>query len=305
MLDDDQDWHIAVGTNLKSHIRFKHTKEKPFHCYVCSKGFSLKANLNAHMRIHTGEKPYRCDKCATLHCRIFLILKKCIAFNCRALVSNLDIVLQIFMLDDDQDWHVGETVSEEGGQKGNYLKGSRRLLTCSYCPYRTLYATNLQRHTRFKHTKEKPFQCPVCSKRFSMKANLSIHMRIHTGEKPYRCDKCDDDQDWHNIGEAVSEEGGQKGNYLTKSRRLHTCSYCPYRTVNVTNLKYHTMFKHTKEKPFQCSVCSKRFSMKSNLNKHMRIHTGEKPYQCDKCDMRFAQKIHLRYHQQRKKSCGN
>ncbi|KAL7648206.1 UNVERIFIED_CONTAM: hypothetical protein RMT77_000109 [Armadillidium vulgare] len=121
---------------------------------------------------------------------MFLIHKKCIAFNCRALVSNLDIVLQIFMLDNNQDWQIGEAVSERGLQEGNYFKKSRRLLTCSYCPYRTVYGTNLKRHIRFKHTKEKPFQCSVCCKRFSTKTELNIHIRIHTGEKPYQCDKC-------------------------------------------------------------------------------------------------------------------
>ncbi|RXG59711.1 Zinc finger and BTB domain-containing protein 26 [Armadillidium vulgare] len=97
----------------------------------------------------------------------------------------------------------------------------------------------------------------------------------------------------------------QGSNYLKGGRRFLSCSYCPYQTVYGTNLKHHIRFKHTKEKPFPCFVCSKRFSKKTNLNAHMRIHTGEKPYQCDKCDVRFAHKSSLRIHQSRKNSCEN
>ncbi|RXG53715.1 hypothetical protein Avbf_15399 [Armadillidium vulgare] len=82
----------------------------------------------------------------------------------------------ILMLNDDEDWQVDETVREEGeqgreSQGSNFLKGS---------PYRRIHGTTLKSHIRFKHTKEKPFQCPVCSKRFSINAKLIIHMQIHT-----------------------------------------------------------------------------------------------------------------------------
>ncbi|XP_076825842.1 uncharacterized protein LOC143471291 [Clavelina lepadiformis] len=44
---------------LVNHIRV-HTREKPFKCPVCSKGFGRTENLKIHIRTHTGEKPFRC-----------------------------------------------------------------------------------------------------------------------------------------------------------------------------------------------------------------------------------------------------
>ncbi|XP_076825798.1 uncharacterized protein LOC143471264 isoform X2 [Clavelina lepadiformis] len=44
---------------LVNHIRV-HTREKPFACPVCSKGFGRTENLKIHIRTHTGEKPFRC-----------------------------------------------------------------------------------------------------------------------------------------------------------------------------------------------------------------------------------------------------
>ncbi|XP_035211850.1 zinc finger protein 658B-like [Stegodyphus dumicola] len=35
-----------------------------FFCSFCSKGFHFKANLERHLRVHTGEKPFKCETCS-------------------------------------------------------------------------------------------------------------------------------------------------------------------------------------------------------------------------------------------------
>jgi KRAB domain-containing zinc finger protein len=81
----------------------------------------------------------------------------------------------------------------------------------------------------------------------------------------------------------------------TKSR-WYLCTICD---KNVTNLTRHKR-KHTGEKPFACDICSKNFSERSGLAKHMPIHTKEKslekPFACEGCGKGFTTNGHLKKH---------
>ena len=53
---------------------------------------------------------------------------------------------------------------------------------------------------------------------------------------------------------------------------------------------------YTKDKPFQCKTCLKRFSMPSKLKLHEMIHTDERPNQCQVCQKSFREKGKLNTH---------
>ncbi|GFR23900.1 hypothetical protein TNCT_123461 [Trichonephila clavata] len=55
-----------------------------------------------------------------------------------------------------------------------------------------------------------------------------------------------------------------------KPKKKHACSFCSYTTYYPSGIKTH-LLKHTGEKPYQCNICSKRFTRKEYLRNHISM----------------------------------
>lgn len=89
-------------------------------------------------------------------------------------------------------------------------------------------------------------------------------MITHSGEKKYLCQSC---------GFATSHSSVFKSHQRIHTGQTIKCGLpgCHFETVRKHNLVQHQI-THSKEKPHQCEICGKSFSLVKNMRRHMLMH---------------------------------
>ena len=177
-----------------------------------------------------------------------------------------------------------------------HKKGPELKLFCESCSFVTDCESRLKRHMLI-HTKEKPFQCGLCSYRASQKEHVLRHMKTQhdveierrprrsllgakktkprlfslfesPGQPAYRTPQ--------EVQEPSTDKLFEQSDY-SSTDKIFACNHCSMKFSKLINLYKHLFAQHKQVMPetatnFHCVVCDFRTNNKKNLLVHMRKH---------------------------------
>ncbi|XP_070199755.1 zinc finger protein 721-like [Littorina saxatilis] len=207
---------------------------------------------------------------------------------------------------------VAEAIDEPGGSQSDGSK-KRFDFECRVCD--ELFTSELEAYCHVsRHTGSHYLRCFRCGMEFKGKDrtsntnNLEVHLNKHDDVRPYVCEVCaktyqsfrQHKQHMSYVHNYVRGAPAPQDSSLScqecsfratshakltihhwnhKKQRDRTCNICGAILSTQASLKHHKRRRHAKgaddEYTFACELCEKRFQVRKNLMKHLRVHSKE------------------------------
>ncbi|XP_063062045.1 zinc finger protein 184-like [Engraulis encrasicolus] len=156
---------------------------------------------------------------------------------------------------------------------------------CPLCEKRFARPGDLTRHQR-RHTAERNYHCHQCHKRFETAKSFRLHQLIHTGDKAYPCPQC---------GLRFTHPKGVKIHQTQMHKESRTSRFPVAGNITPAETLREQQYSHT-EKPFQCQQSEECFSEVGALTQDQHIHS-DWLYNCLQCGQHFSGVDGLTVHQ--------
>nr|XP_020644825.1 zinc finger X-chromosomal protein [Pogona vitticeps] len=218
------EYRSADSSNLKTHVKTRHSKEMPFKCDICFQIFSDTKELQQHILMHQESKTHQCLHCDHKSSNSSDLKRHIISVHTKDYPHKCDMCDKGFHRPSELKKHVA-------------VHKGKKLHQCRHCDFKIADPFVLSRHILSVHTKDLPFRCKRCKKGFKLQIELKKHMKTHSGRKVYQCEYCE---------YSTTDASGFKRHVISIHTKdyPHRCEFCKKGFRRPSEKNQHIMRHH-------------------------------------------------------------
>ncbi|KAL6434184.1 hypothetical protein ACFW04_005946 [Cataglyphis niger] len=173
---------------LKTHMKYDCGKEPRFKCPYCSKRDKCSSNIYKHIRMRHDGKPVYVDRLESSHIQLSEWPKSMSSYICSKCNAGFRRMWDLLRHKCGQTRYACPYCHKKDNSSSNVYRHIRR-----WHPNHPVGAhQNAARRRRKVYSVNKSHYCPRCNRGFTLKKNMTRHLRHECGMAPkYQCPYCD------------------------------------------------------------------------------------------------------------------